>query len=392
MPRAAQLSVRGFGHRWRGGSEMFGGLGQRLFEGLGVALVLASLLVLLALLTYNPGDVSLNTAVDASPHNFLGHDGALIADVLVQGVGLAAYLVPTVLLGWAFRLLLGQPIRRPLRGIGLLLLALVLGAAACSILHPGLSLPAGAGGAVGWVLLGLATRAGLGALALPLAMAAAALVALLLVSIIGLSPGDWRELGSGAGRGATRFARASGRGTAATAAFGQQLMRRWRQARLARRAAASAPPPWAAARSEPRARSVVTPLPDRREPQLGRAPVNPGDAESAAGRLVRLVMPRAKPGLPGRRGAEEQQPGLDLVPDQEPLLPPLSPLTKPPAARPAAVDEEALAKNARMLEAVLEDYGVRGQIVQVRPGPVVTLYELEPAPGIKASRVIGLAD
>jgi S-DNA-T family DNA segregation ATPase FtsK/SpoIIIE len=67
-------------------------------------------------------------------------------------------------------------------------------------------------------------------------------------------------------------------------------------------------------------------------------------------------------------------------------------LTKPPAARPAAVDEEALSKNARMLEAVLEDYGVRGQIVQVRPGPVVTLYELEPAPGIKASRVIGLAD
>src|SRR5216684_1442852 len=397
MPRAAQLSVRGFGHRWRGGSEMFGGLGQRLFEGLGVALVLASLLVLLALLTYNPGDVSLNTAVDAPPRNFLGHNGALIADVLVQSFGLAAYLVPSVMFGWAFRLLLGHPVRRPVRGILLLLLALVLGAAACSILHAGLSLPAGAGGAVGWVLLGLAKRAGLGTLALPLAMAAAALVALLLVSIIGLSPGDWRDLGSGAGRGATRFARASGRGTAATAAFGHRLVRRWHQARLARRAPAGARPatagvwpPQSAARSEPRARSVVTPLPDRREPQLGRAPINPGDAESAAGRLVRLVMPRAKPGMPGRRGAEEQQPGLDLVPDQEPLLPPLSPLTKPPAARPAAVDEEALAKNARMLEAVLEDYGVRGQIVQVRPGPVVTLYELEPAPGIKASRVIGL--
>ena len=399
MPRAAQLSVRGFGHRWRGASEMLGGLGQRLFEGLGVALVLVSLLLLLALLTYDPGDVSLDTAVDASPRNFLGHDGALVADLLVQGVGLAAYLLPAVLLGWAFRLLLGQPIRRPLRGIGWLLLAVVLGAAACSILHPGLNLPAGAGGALGWVLLGLAQRAGLGTLALPLAMAAAALVALLLVSIIGLSPGDWRELGSGAGRGAGRFARASGRGTVATAALGQRLVRRWHQSRLARREAARPPPPWAAPSRPPAGRSVVTPLPDRREPQLGRGSVNPGnagDAASAPGavtaRLVRLVMPRAKPPLPGRRGADEQQPGLDLAPDREPLLPPLSPLTKPPAARPTAVDEEALAKNARMLEAVLEDYGVRGQIVQVRPGPVVTLYELEPAPGIKASRVIGLAD
>src|SRR5712691_4404447 len=296
MPRAAQLSVRGFGHRWRGGSEMLGGLGQRLFEGLGVALALASLLLLLALLTYNPGDVSLNTAIDAAPRNFLGHNGALIADLLVQSVGLAAYLVPTVTFGWAFRLLLGHPLRRPVRGILLLLLALVLGAAACSILRSGLSLPAGAGGAVGWVLLGLAKRAGVSAFVLPLAMAAAALVALLLVSIIGLSPGDWRELGSGAGRGATRFARASGRGTAATAAFGHRLVRRWRQARLARRAAsvtrpaaAGAWPPQFTPNREPRARSVVTPLPDRREPQLGRRPSNPGDAELAAGRLVRLV-------------------------------------------------------------------------------------------------------
>ena len=45
-----------------------------------------------------------------------------------------------------------------------------------------------------------------------------------------------------------------------------------------------------------------------------------------------------------------------------------------------------------MLENVLDDYGVKGEIVSVRPGPVVTMYELEPAPGLKASRVIGLAD
>ena len=56
------------------------------------------------------------------------------------------------------------------------------------------------------------------------------------------------------------------------------------------------------------------------------------------------------------------------------------------------ISEEALEQNARILESVLEDFGVHGEIVQVRPGPVVTLYELEPAPGTKTSRVIGLAD
>ena len=57
-----------------------------------------------------------------------------------------------------------------------------------------------------------------------------------------------------------------------------------------------------------------------------------------------------------------------------------------------SLSSEALEENARVLEGVLEDFGVKGQIIQVRPGPVVTLYELEPAPGIKSSRVIGLAD
>ena len=56
------------------------------------------------------------------------------------------------------------------------------------------------------------------------------------------------------------------------------------------------------------------------------------------------------------------------------------------------MSSEALEANARLLEGVLEDFGVKGEIINVRPGPVVTLYELEPAPGIKSSRVIGLAD
>src|SRR6185503_8284444 len=60
--------------------------------------------------------------------------------------------------------------------------------------------------------------------------------------------------------------------------------------------------------------------------------------------------------------------------------------------RDSSLSKDALGQNARLLEGVLDDFGVKGEIIHVRPGPVVTLYELEPAPGIKSSRVIGLAD
>ena len=94
----------------------------------------------------------------------------------------------------------------------------------------------------------------------------------------------------------------------------------------------------------------------------------------------------------GKRAAAERQPTLDLTPGEY-QLPPLGLLAEPSGlARGSDLSSDALEQNARMLEAVLDDFGVRGQIEAVQPGPVVTLYELEPAPGIKTSRVIGLAD
>ena len=56
------------------------------------------------------------------------------------------------------------------------------------------------------------------------------------------------------------------------------------------------------------------------------------------------------------------------------------------------MSKDLIDTNAAALESVLGDFGVRGEIINAHPGPVVTLYELEPAPGIKSSRVIGLAD
>src|SRR5580692_2392626 len=73
-------------------------------------------------------------------------------------------------------------------------------------------------------------------------------------------------------------------------------------------------------------------------------------------------------------------------------LPSVSMLTAPRAADRQPLNKSELEANSRALEGVLQDFGVRGEIVKANPGPVVTLYELEPAPGIKSSRVIGLAD
>jgi S-DNA-T family DNA segregation ATPase FtsK/SpoIIIE len=104
--------------------------------------------------------------------------------------------------------------------------------------------------------------------------------------------------------------------------------------------------------------------------------------------------PAKKPVAPSSRATAEAQPRLrfDEQMSAPYELPPLSLLTSPTTITRHQLSDEALEENARMLESVLDDYGVKGEIVSVRPGPVVTMYELEPAPGLKASRVIGLAD
>jgi DNA segregation ATPase FtsK/SpoIIIE, S-DNA-T family len=356
-------------------------LKHRLAEAFGFALLLACFLLFLSLFTYDPRDGSLNTAVDAMPHNFLGHDGAVLADLLWQSFGLACFLIPILLLAWSFRLMLHRPLRSTWARLALLPAVLTLGAVALSILDLGaLAPPAGPGGAIGWVMERLLMRSGLGTAALPISMAAAAVAGLLLLATMGLSLRDWRAIGAGAGRGAARLAELSGSSSAEANSLLARVWRRRHKSRLARS-------PETDRRSdapEMRPPPVVTPLPSRREPRLSQA--------RDRGGLVRFIAPTARPSAPGKRSEGERQPALDLEPEQQPILPTLELLVKPPLAKAEAINEEALEKNARLLETVLEDFGVRGQIVQVRPGPVVTLYEFEPAPGIKASRIIGLAD
>ena len=95
---------------------------------------------------------------------------------------------------------------------------------------------------------------------------------------------------------------------------------------------------------------------------------------------ARAPRKKAAPRAPARKSSDKFE------------LPPVSVLTAPKASDRQPLSKSELEANSRALEGVLGDFGVRGEIVKANPGPVVTLYELEPAPGIKSSRVIGLAD
>jgi len=140
------------------------------------------------------------------------------------------------------------------------------------------------------------------------------------------------------------------------------------------------------------------------EPPLTAAPVDPQplplDEPAPVAPAIPVAEPRKvvqnparKAPVQSRRAQAEAQPALQFEePDVAFELPPLNLLSNPVQIARHHLSDEALEENARMLESVLDDYGVKGEIVSVRPGPVVTMYELEPAPGLKASRVIGLAD
>lgn len=135
------------------------------------------------------------------------------------------------------------------------------------------------------------------------------------------------------------------------------------------------------------------PLPQAHSQAHQPAPQPMANIPTAQPRKAVVEQPLRRNFAPSRRAQAEAQPALafdDRAAAFE--LPPLSLLTSPANIQRHHLSDEALEENARMLENVLDDYGVKGEIVSVRPGPVVTMYELEPAPGLKASRVIGLAD
>jgi len=124
-----------------------------------------------------------------------------------------------------------------------------------------------------------------------------------------------------------------------------------------------------------------------------KEPVMEKSADSTARKEIPVVDSKPNKQTKSKREARERQPMFNLGGDDDFVLPPLNLLSNPrPLSAQDRLSKDALGQNARMLESVLDDFGIKGEIVKVRPGPVVTLYELEPAPGTKSTRVINLAD
>ena len=309
----------------------------------GAVLCAAALFAALAMISYRPSDPALNTVAAGPVRNWMGSAGAWTSDVLLMLMGPPAGLLLPLALIVGLRLARGVEPGRWLRSLSITLVGIALLGLGAGLLVGGAvsGLPAGWGGAIGLGLAGLATN-GLEALGEP------GIVEPFRIAIIVLA----------------------GAGGLALCLFGLGLTLEERQ--------------WIASRRI-RSSAEAEKLP-RPESRPARAPVEPVEALRSP-----IIAEPARSRDSGRRPLRERQPSLAL--GDAYTLPSID-LLNPPPPPPATVtlDKAALERNARLLESVLEDFSVKGEIVEVRPGPVVTMYELEPASGIKASRVIQLAD
>jgi S-DNA-T family DNA segregation ATPase FtsK/SpoIIIE len=354
-----------------------------------ISLLLVFMLAL-AVLSYAPQDASMNVSSGLDIDNWLGRPGAIAADMVLQLFGLAVWLILLPLGARAARQLTGLALNRPnwrfiaaLAAPLIMALALALGGRQVDPLSP---IP---GGALGELLadglevglarlemymprrIELALAYGLGAMALLAALFGSGLVR------------NTANLGWQMGRQSLRITR--------------QLPTAYRRIKAAvvwlspyqlRRFAARLPVIW-------RGRDTNQ---DTQQDGSGGPPqdTEQDGSETAAGfdtaRGAVQVADKKPAPKKGRRAAREAQPSLAF--DRSTYeLPPLRLLTEHKKPRQTLnLSKDALEANARMLETVLADFGIKGTIGQVRPGPVVTLYELEPAAGVRSSRVVGLSD
>ena len=345
-------------------------------RGGGLAMVLLSCWTSAAILTFSISDPSLNNATPAEVQNAAGPAGAIVADLLLQSFGAASILLMAPLAIWgALALINSAPEETPrdfwLR-LALLPVTLIAATGAASAAPTPAMWPymVGAGGALGDGAL----RAVSGVMLAFGAPGARAIATVLFVAIA--VPGYLALCGLTRERAMRAWWAAE---DCYVAAYNMiAAMREWIAERFDRDGAAE----------------DAIDADDELESEYEDEEDDGDDEERplAAPARKRQIIRKETKRKDSRRERREAQPVLPVFSAGDYELPPLNLLAKPNTARRAVISDEALEQNARMLENVLSDFNVRGEIINVRPGPVVTLYELEPAAGVKSSRVIGLAD
>ncbi|VAV95529.1 DNA translocase FtsK [hydrothermal vent metagenome] len=406
---------------------------NRMLEAFGLVLLGVLLVLTVALATWSANDPSWNNAVSSAPSNLLGYPGAVVSDQLIQYFGLAVLLVIAIPIVWAMGLFSHQVTKKPFKRGLFFILAIVMLASVLSLLPNPSSwvLGSGLGGAVGDTIAG--------ALVTTLSYGLKGILSQIIAFVLFVAGTGFAIRGATGimndrlmaisspfdGRVSDVFFAAFGAISHLAMRLSAKLQRRQEGSQV-RKSIVRVPEGYHS--QEPDgpapeksflqsvtgfASNLLGPVLGRKsyrvEPVFERSYGNPnGDTmvepfdsefdtefemdETAAPVTSARISPRAKPIKQGRKVRLDAQPDLPLAAEHKYELPPLTLLAEPPVNREPVQSADALEQNARLLEGVLEDFGVRGEIINVRPGPVVTLYELEPAPGIKSSRVIGLAD
>lgn len=327
------------------GQSMRGFAVKRVAELSGGALWFFVACSLLAIASYHSGDPSLNTFTQQSAQNWLGLPGAYLADIFLQTFGLVSLILLSVFAGWGWNLLRRGKITMLNWRVMTLIVSILCGVITFARIEPTLQWPVepGYGGAMGYIVNGYIAGA-----SNTLVLTLAGLIGIFSwLFALGVKPYEWRAIG-----------------------------------RLQVRAAKGVY--W-----------LIHHL-KRSGDYLEFADYEDTSDESAAPLKPKSVSKRktVKPSAKAeRKTTNTTQSSLKLgAKHGDYAMPDTAFLSLPKVSKKKGLSEQALAQNAKLLESVLQDFGVKGDIINIKPGPVVTLYELEPAAGTKSSRVIGLAD
>jgi DNA segregation ATPase FtsK/SpoIIIE, S-DNA-T family len=357
----------------------------------GIGVMSIAVAGLIALVSYSPNDPSLNSATDAAVQNWLAEPGAIFADALLQALGLAAIAPLVILAVWGGRVMRAETVSWLwLRTVASPAAALLLSIGLSGFSQPsGWALPAGLGGFSGRILLDL--------------------FAVSLSGIGAIESLRWLAVLSGMIGGLTLFHWITTVPVTAYAVVGQWIQREtlrtmyWTRGLIHN--VLSEHGERAAARAASKEKRAPVQRRERIEPTLADNDFADDAFDDdddydlaydvpapAMARETDIVVERKQTVKPSKKELAARQGSLLPATPEGFELPPLDILSMPRVQTNTQIDTQSLESNAKMLEGVLQDFGVNGEIVKVRPGPVVTLYELEPAPGTKTARVVSLAD